>query len=1631
MLRVGRNGFGQFLLVLGVVSTALAESPVLLRDPSVSAIRTIQGEFPVHPTQVQPARDVTLLILTDTLTADDAVRVRHEISSALPTSFLTSHAVQLVNLTGASGDFSTRLSTNIQLQAALKQIAASGKNPVDPSTLIDTLAAIPASLPSNWAQTIIIGRLPSFTKDEIWPAAFLSEAYRKQKVRLDFWSLDATAPPWAQNIAAGSMGLVATGPFNALLPVLNDNTPYVEIAWQTQLAQGAWPYTADLKSASGESIASVVSLAQAPAYVLSAKTYLAARAEIDSAPDKLLALNPSDLDALRILGHQANQQKLFKEAAAQWHTITQITPGDGEAWAEFGQASYSAESFDDAASALKHAADLGVKTPGTLELQARLLIRTNDFAAALNPIEQALQTAQDRQSLWLERAECARALKLHPKETESIERAMALGDVPEPSTRELIALYIENSQADKAISVLRNAHPPTDAPTLAQYAHFWESVHQPQEAEALWQKTLAADPKREDPYAGLAAIYLSTNRYPDANRIADEGLRLFPASSPLLLAKEQALELSGDRGAARRLLAHSKTADIELLKRRALLEDHYGGLGADAYLALLAAQLTASAPQRDVVETCRRGLIVSLRGERPDAAKTFAEKLQSAGDRAGLELITLRLPGAAQRTEIPGGAEALEFVLGREPHGKTDVDQILLTAATIIAGFEPRSNNPEIKIQWQHQAESIHEYFQRVAALDALGERKGSAYVIELSLNDKAAKQRSEKVFDILGLKLHRDKEGLSLKAAEGKSQVKKQDVLSALAVDEQAIEEALAKGKSYSLEIPFDTVSVFPSDEYWRSNFTTKDQKLPGGLVEMFVEDPRLPHLYAALSRMDRSAAVALTTALKPKDLLDRYSTPLWFYSTAFALKANAAEIPGGDAARDVWRNLSGADPANGIAFFQSLMQKDDGRLVSFYYSLSQLDVEHQRFFTRSPERTKRFYELFRSSSEMRRGGDTRALEGGFSQFLREVPLNDDLSVDFPGGPEVWMVAKGFKSSATSVAKMTKKMKRTAAPDDEDAILTRLADTEYKNVGHEETELANFVAVARIDAQRTQPLPPESALLLAQSYSTHRGLFHYLVRLGDLETADYQKLLALESNIENVDSTSANLRLGQLHSFLSLAGAASENGLLTEAQFLPIFRKSLDGFAAAHDAAGWNAASLDFVSALIPFAKPAGKPGAEAAVRCFLLGASSPQREKAFDQVLALQKIPSLDALLSIDRRLRSSELSSPALDEMQRQIEALPVLDIPKEWHVPDYRKKSLECYETTSAIRLLGKLRLTAAKHKRNETEELQKLSTELRSSLEPWVSLALVGRIYARYLDSSDMLVSEDPMLARKHQFIQLGPHASKLDWFPSANLLVSSEGEGSYFFGGFAEFSLAAGEARAAGNHLNSEFFAAATVASVRATEWHGFDSNVLSSFGATVRFAREWIVESASNPAMLDQLGQASRGIISLGRRQSLLDHIARHDWPAVWRPLSVSDLHFIGDALIEQAPESMFQSAALSAMKVAAKHSVEPDMLGSVAPDLSGCAQPRLQRYEPYEEYERHLSPQALAQRLAELKLSVAWLADSLAWDPSAVVALAEPAANDLLLKLKMRNAFDWAGTLDSYRNLRPEILETLLTQP
>ena len=198
-------------------------------------------------------------------------------------------------------------------------------------------------------------------------------------------------------------------------------------------------------------------------------------------------------------------------------------------------------------------------------------------------------------------------------------------------------------------------------------------------------------------------------------------------------------------------------------------------------------------------------------------------------------------------------------------------------------------------------------------------------------------------------------------------------------------------------------------------------------------------------------------------------------------------------------------------------------------------------------------------------------------------------------------------------------------------------------------------------------------------------------------------------------------------------------------------------------------------------------------------------------------------------------------------------------------------------------------------------------------------ALAGIVYAYFLNPADLLVSEDPLLLRKHQFITLDQGLKNTHVFEPASFNASSDKAGSYFIGGFAEFADAAGSAAAMSAKLGGEYgemFAGKQIGAIRSTNWESLRDEDLRLLGLKVAVAREWIVRAAQQSELEASLAEATFGLLSLTRRAELLGALSDGNWRSVWSVMTLSDLYFLAGRYLERYQADPWISPATQALR-------------------------------------------------------------------------------------------------------------------
>ena len=1537
----------------------------------------------------------------------------------------------------------------------------------DSVKLYSAIASLASGLGGNWSAVVLAGQLPELPANlRDYAVSWVSSRFCAQKLRVTYLDPDGKQSDFWNSVAKATGGLPG---FDTLaeVPALADG-PWAEVAWEPPpLSRGFVLHRGKLHNqAPGAAPVETPVLAVAPGATLPS---LEAYAELENLQKQLsdldrveqpdasqvqqtralleraLAINARDKVALRAGANLYKRGRDYRTAADLIDKLLEVQPRDSGLEAELGHCRYLAGDMDGAEKALLLARESKAGGPTTPEELARIHLARKDDAGALPFLEETLALVGGRAELWFTRADVASRLGNWEKLADSLEKGLKIDRQNLDRRTALVQLYLDHAAGDKALPHVRfvTAAFPRDAAVRRRYAEFLDQLNRPEEALAAWKKTIESDASLEPAHYRVARLLLDGGGVADSLAAAEEGLKAAPQSARLYLIKAEVLERQGRYFDARQTLrsASKVVEDVPLLARLAEMED-VSGPAPRAYVNLVLAGEKAGANSPELAQALERGLEVAVRDEDHKSAAFFSQRLSAAGKTSLSAWLAQSAEKTASGATVPGGLEGFAFIAHshfRSP--QAFFAEYCRTLTVNIGTINEKERNLYVA--------GIHKYFQQVANLKAMGTTKGSITEVAISIADKKAVQRTEKILEILGWKLHTNKGEAKLEAGEKKSQAERQETASALALDEVGMQDALQSGKSFSFQITDEAAPVLLGESVWMNTFFGK-AKFDGGFAEALATNLRVAKTYAALSTMSARAVSVLAAGSELKTLAEKHADLLYRYGSAFALRGDHAAVPGGEAAEAVWEKMAGVPPAQASRFFHSLLEKDEGKLLAYFATLGQVDTDHQRFFTRSVSRATRFYALFRDSIELSLGAGKQTHNSSFTEFLREVPIDAELHVLFPGGPEVWMLAKGNSSSLSQASKMVKKLSRITAPEAEDEILDRLARTQSKISMEKVSELDHFVAVVRIDAHRPDPLDEASALLLAQHYGADKVVYPYFAVLTGLAQPQFEHFFALAEQLHSVQRTDLNVILGELHSLIELISLAQEAGALNPKTAAELFDSVCLRFLKTTTPAGYTSAALEAARELLNRTSPkeaAANP--DGALERTLLGQGGPVRldldggryefdphalrRAAYEKVMSEQKVTTLRTLFEFYDHLQnlahargSAVVHVKALDSLRG---GLLTVSLPKGARTLPLDRKIVMAFDESKVAELIAHLKERIAKKKVNQ-KEVEQLCEELTALICPQVKLALSGVVYAYFLSPDDLLVSQDPLFLRKHRFLSFGSSAQLL--FTKSDLEATSEGLGSYLEGGFSDFPTTAGKVALSGAQppSNTENLAAAEMGTLRATDWNRIGEQDLLLFGLRLRMAREWLLHAGADSKLLAGLADDTQGLLSPTRRGELLDALAGRDWNTAFKNVTLGDLYALSNKYLERYSGETWRSPVMSALLKLSKDNDGGRLrwLGPSATELAGCSHSHLDVAGPYEEYEKLILPYKLAERAAEFKLYLADFAGQAGIPPAALSAIGQPVTAQIFKHMRMTDLLDWRGAQLAFAGLNETVVRAAL---
>ena len=1393
-----------------------------------------------------------------------------------------------------------------------------------------------------------------------------------------------------------------------------------------------------------------------------------------------LDLNPFHPPTLRFAAGVYRRQGELRTALQLMTPLASLMPRNASIFTEIGDLHFDLQDWEQSEQAYRRA--MNADPDGSTVLAKLIGIREaqGEIARGLLEIGPALQRFPEGASLHARRGSLLEKSGRAEEALESYGKAVELRPELGEGHLGLARIHLARDRKDQAREALQQAAGKIpDAPGLQmRFAGFCEKEGLNDQALDFYRKALNADPGLPDAYLGLARVQMNLGEIDEALVTAHQGLQVAPRSVELHQFQGDLLKQSHRIPEMRRAVetaAATFPGNVEVLAKLARVRDVFGYRAAEAYEGLAEALEAEKAGSDRLEPVLERGLLVALRdGDRARAASMSARLKQlGRGDIPAIDPIA----GPASKKGllvVPGGVRGLARAAGLREDTPPE---------TFASDFVSHLIRRTYGKAGAGYVQALRYYFDSVAALRAHARSRKLEFQILLETGNESRLKKTREVLALLGWAIRRSEGRIRVELGTDELAALRQTFSSALGVDEMEMKSQLEAGASYRLTFSDQRVPIIFEERFWLRRFFDGNRPV-GGLLRAFAEKIPSARLYAGLAAMNDEARRLVVETYTSRELLEVHPNSLLAYGSALSVREGGLLLPGGAAAAAAWESLLGARPDRPKRFVRRLFSQDNGKPLAFYHTLINLPDSNQRFFTSSPGRLAKFYAAFpfTGSEEAKRRIVNHRIP--FRTLVRELPLDGQGRVRFPGSARVWTVSHGWSGRPDEIPTSAGLAAPAVSPEAEDEILLRMPLVEYQFSMKKYSLAENFLAVVHLERHWDHPMSEEAALLLSRHYPKYREIFPYLASLPRPSTQQLQRFFQAARNVEDVDLTSLNDTLGLFHGLLQTLVLLSENRALEESEIASILDALCRRFAEARteaEFAGATVAVLRRLEQALPVPPPPADSDSSSYTRSnagrskilapqpagldgqlmAALGGRSRQVEfesngrratidagsmnrKRLEEVLRLQRVPSLTGLLELYDAAHAvrGDRDQAVLDSFRRKFGELHELEQQIENQLTDAQRGNAVFLQRGRTSRWIRQLNNAIANRSRgNRSDPLPELSQEIVGHLDGSFKDALVGWVYAYYFSPRDLVVAEDPLLTRKHQF-HVAVGSGGRNYWPVASRQTLRRQTGNYLRGPLCQIATLTGEIglvkAEAGESIGTdpvvEGFAAAQLSGVRSLPWPHVNPLTMHLVALKIRLAREFLARSSLQQEMQQDLAQIVEGLLGPTRRAQLLEAVATRELEGLTDLLSSSDLYFLGHRLWDEKQAAHLGNGpireALERASALVPSHQDRFFAGS---ELSDRTYGKRLPPPPYEEYNNSLLTHHLSKRLGHLMLTLAESADRSGLPLEALALVAEPAVRHLALNAQMNNSADWKGALRAMSELPLEELvrQVVLPEP
>jgi hypothetical protein len=566
-------------------------------------------------------------------------------------------------------------------------------------------------------------------------------------------------------------------------------------------------------------------------------------------------------------------------------------------------------------------------------------------------------------------------------------------------------------------------------------------------------------------------------------------------------------------------------------------------------------------------------------------------------------------------------------------------------------------------------------------------------------------------------------------------------------------LERTLQGGPPFAYLFPNSQMPIFLTERDWMAA-SEKVDKGEGGrdLLDAFLHDPALAHLYYAWAHMDPETLVILQRSPGLKKLVP-LAASLDFYGNYIRIRSGRVIVPGGPSAEPEWKELVGSSAESPAEFVPQLLAKDNGWLAAYFDSLSRIAPEQQAHFV-EPPRLRRCYEALRGKSP-----SPSAMASVFRPdpalllLMTRLQWEPNGDPHVPGNLQVWKSILNQKTTSDIRRNWGLRVKSWSNPEGLLEALFALSRVRGEG-GPTET----FLVLSELDKRRPaeRRLSPQTVELMAVKFSAFSDqylIFSEFPELGDASIALFLKTAEALGKIP--DHTLRGNAMGIFQANVALWQVLSRQGEIAENQRDDSWQGMIKPFAHISSSPQLFDAGRNSLGEVLRAATGESKTSQDEIVDLL----AGPRQTSAEGQrihrelaerirtVLDDQRLVSLDTLLALGDGLSAMEQGNHDGDRLVPLAEQLTEFQMPRPIFTRSERTEFTAGTYNNRHTELQMRTDLTKVLKSPASSAQLE----EARGQLAPFLRDTLVGFSYAYYQPPGAQALHNNSLVIRSHDF----------------------------------------------------------------------------------------------------------------------------------------------------------------------------------------------------------------------------------------------------------------------------------------